>query len=257
MLKYPVSRTESMNTVLHQELFKFNGLIELAKKSLTSIKKAVKGLVVMSKDLDGLGSNLFFGQIPLMWKSKTFACLMPLGSYINNFLERLKFFGGWLEDLPPVVFWISGFFFPPAFLTGSKQNYSRKYNVAIDLVDFEFELMNERGDELKKKPVDGVYTHGLFIEAARWDREKRVLVESEPKVLFSLTPVIFFKPQRLDEFVEYANYNCPVYKTSDRRGILATTGHSTNFVLFIRVPSDKAETHWVQRGCAMITQLDD
>lgn len=59
-----------MNTVLHQELYKFNLLLEQAKTSLTNLKKAVQGLVVMSSELEGLGSNLFFGLIPVMWKKK-------------------------------------------------------------------------------------------------------------------------------------------------------------------------------------------
>lgn len=41
------------------------------------------------------------------------------------------------------------------------------------------------------------------------------------------------------------------------RGILATTGHSSNFVCFIHMPSVHSENHWVERGVAMLTQLDD
>lgn len=112
-------------------------------------------------------------------------------------------------------------------------------------------------DTYTRKPEDGVYTIGFFFEGARWDKEKMILAESLPKQLFSPAPIIFFLPLPISEMGTYPHYNCPVYKTSDRRGILATTGHSTNFILFVRVPSDLPEAHWVGRGCAMISQLDD
>jgi len=48
LLKYPVVYEESMNTVLNQELTRFNKLIKVVRSSLFDIKKALKGLILMS-----------------------------------------------------------------------------------------------------------------------------------------------------------------------------------------------------------------
>ena len=107
------------------------------------------------------------------------------------------------------------------------------------------------------RPTDGVYIRGLFIEGARWDADERQLAEAYPKILFSLAPIIWFKPVQKSNVTVLPSYSCPVYKTSERRGTLSTTGHSTNFICFINLLSVQQQDHWVRRGVAMLTQLDD
>ena len=46
--QYPTDYNESMNTVLTQEIKRFNVLIELILQSLKDMEKALKGLVMMS-----------------------------------------------------------------------------------------------------------------------------------------------------------------------------------------------------------------
>ena len=162
-LKYPVLWEQSMNTVLCQELIRFNNLLSVMRESLVNIQKAVKGLVVMSSELEVLGTALSVNRNPIMWKNRSYPSLKPLSGYIADQQLRLAFFTGWLmgEQLPS-VFWISGFFFTQAFLTGAAQNFARRYTIPIDDVIFDFEMMSE--DHYDKGPDNGVYTYGLFLE---------------------------------------------------------------------------------------------
>lgn len=54
-----------------------------------------------------------------MWASKGHLSLKPLGSWISDLIDRITFLNNWIEKGTPDVFWLSGFFFPQAFVTGT------------------------------------------------------------------------------------------------------------------------------------------
>lgn len=45
-------------------------------------------------------------------------------------------------------------------------------------------------DDITQPPAEGVYVYGLYLEGAGWDRRGCKLIESKPKVLFEMMPVV-------------------------------------------------------------------
>lgn len=105
----------------------------------------------------------------------------------------------WMKYGNPISFWISGLYFPQGFITGCLQRHARKYNIPIDSLKVDFELTNviliqedianihnsSTKDERRAykgltKREDGVYVHGLFLDAGRIDLNTKLLIDPIP-----------------------------------------------------------------------------
>lgn len=85
------------------------------------------------------------------------------------------------------------------FLTGTLQNHARKYNLPIDQLSFNYNVLPhyryqeevaeataklEYGQTLQMDdeldvPEDGVLVHGLYFDCARWDNDRMLLGDAE------------------------------------------------------------------------------
>ncbi|KAJ3057927.1 Dynein heavy chain 6, axonemal, partial [Podochytrium sp. JEL0797] len=206
----------SLSTVLMQESARFNKLLKVVSSSLSNLIKAVKGLVVMSAELDLVYTSLLNNEVPKAWAAAAYPSLKPLAAWVKDLHLRIYELQAWIDVGQPPCFWLPGFFFPQGFLTGVLQNMARKYNVPIDSLLFAYKVSEyDDGDErirndvsalaAKMKPgtslmksetsgntseqlypdEDGVLIRGLFIEGARWDRERMMLQDSHPMEMFS------------------------------------------------------------------------
>ncbi|XP_074844510.1 dynein axonemal heavy chain 14, partial [Carettochelys insculpta] len=185
----------------------------------------------------------------------------------------------------PSRFWLSGFFSPQGFLTAVLQNYARQNRSSVDSLTFGHNLLPTSPDEecnltqVKRKqniiqaafkessPTEnGVVVFGLYIDGAQWNPTTHVLEEPFIYDRFYPLPEIVFLPQQIiqarrvcpdEDQRELMHYECPLYRTPQRAGILLSTGLSTNFVTTVSLPTLRMPSHWVTRGVAMLCQLDD
>ncbi len=248
-----------MNTVLTQECMRFNVLVATVKRSLKEVALAIKGLSVMSGELEAMGNAMVQGRVPDMWKAVAYPSTKPLGAWVNDLVDRLNFLQDWIDHKKPNVYWISGFFFTQSFLTGTRQNYARKYAIPIDEISYDYRVLTpaECATANDKPADDGCFVRGLFLQSASWDSHAGVLAEAKPRELFASVPIVLLLPCKTVDIDKAAHrYPCPVYKTPERAGTLSTTGHSTNFVMTMTLPmpANLQAKHYVKRSVAMFTQ---
>uniref|UniRef100_G3ULU4 Dynein axonemal heavy chain 6 n=1 Tax=Loxodonta africana TaxID=9785 RepID=G3ULU4_LOXAF len=274
--KDPQGRLNSLTTVLGQEVDRFNNLLKLIHTSLETLNKAIAGLVVMSEEMEKVYNSFLNNQVPSLWSNTAYPSLKPLGSWVKDLILRTSFVDLWLKRGQPKSFWISGFFFPQGFLTGTLQNHARKYNLPIDELSFKYNVIPayrdqaavieaaktvKFGQELPMdvelpSPEDGVLVHGMFMDASRWDDKEMVIEDALPGQMNPMLPMVHFEPQQNYEPCPTL-YHSPLYKTGARAGTLSTTGHSTNFVVTVLLPSKRSKDYWIAKGSALLCQLNE
>lgn len=75
-----------MNTVLAQEVIRYNRLLVIMASMLKDVQKALVGDVVMSEALDKMANSLFNNAVPDAWNAVGFLSLKPLASWVNDML---------------------------------------------------------------------------------------------------------------------------------------------------------------------------
>lgn len=258
---FPTDYTNSMNTVLQQEARRYNNLLVVIKSSLHDVQRAIKGEIAMIPTIENNCLSMSIGKLPAQWASKSYPSIKPLSSYVTDLVTRLEYLQSWIRNGEPRVFWLPGFYFTQSFITAILQNYARRSQVQIDLVTLKNEITayENVGQVVEQQ---GVLIHGVYLEGARWDRGTCYLEDPISRILFDNVPILDMIAIEVNEGVldhdkKETEYDAPLYQTTERRGTLSTTGHSTNFIMFLKFRSRRPIQHWINRGTAVFCQLND
>ena len=73
------------------------------------------------------------------------------------------------------------------------QSTARKNELPLDKMCLTCEVTKKQAGEVQQNQREGAYTHGLFMEGARWDIHTGSIAESVLKDLYPSMPVMYIK----------------------------------------------------------------
>lgn len=102
-------------------------VIKEVHNTLTDLKLAIEGTIVMSQGLRKSLDSMYDARIPDKWLKVSWESA-TLGFWYTELLERDQQFRHWCTHGKSKVFWMTGFFNPQGFLTAMRQVYSFNIN---------------------------------------------------------------------------------------------------------------------------------
>ncbi|XP_006824996.1 dynein axonemal heavy chain 8-like, partial [Saccoglossus kowalevskii] len=237
----------SMNIFLRQELDRMQRVISLVRQTLSDLKLAIEGTIIMSENLRDALDNMYDARIPALWRKISWQS-STLGFWFTELIERNTQFSSWIFETRPNAFWMTGFFNPQGFLTAMRQEVTRAHKGwALDSVTLHNEVIRSYKEDISSPPQEGVYVYGLYLDGAAWDRRGCKLIESTPKVLFTMLTVVHVFAINSTAPKDPRLYQCPVYKKPGRTDL--------TYITPLWLKTQQSPDHWCLRGVALLCDI--
>eukprot|EP00946_MAST-07B_sp_MAST-7B-sp1_P001405 g1405.t1 len=275
--------------LLLQEITRMNTLLQAMRTSMVDLQKGLNGELNMSEGMEHLLEAMSINQVPgrnvfhrTSWEKHAWWSRKTLATWFPELLSRNKQLVEWREDLiMPYCMWFPGLFNPMAYLTALMQITGRVRGFPLDNMSTQTYVTTITDvSSVKGHPEDGVLSHGLFIEGARWgamDDEDEACVDGEPDLyevtgvkcgghvcdsylfeLMPMLPVMYFKAVEVQPEWEPTNegylrhdstvYDCPLYVTRFR---------GPTYTVMCQLKTVDPVHRWILAGVAIICQEDE
>lgn len=216
------------------------------------MKRALKGEIGMSSELDELALSLLNGFLPVRWAKLAPQTEKKLGSWMDHFGGRIKQYNNWVKNGEPAVIWLSGLHIPESYLTALVQTSCRIKGWALDKSTLYTIVTKTRNpDEYKKKPEHGCLVRGLYLEGAQWDMDEGCLKRQAPKELIFEMPIMEIIPVEASKLKLKDSLKTPVYVTQNRKNAMGV-----GLVFEADLHTLEHPSHWILQGVALVLNID-
>ncbi len=250
LIKRQGGYTVPLNVFLGQEIDKLQILIGAMRATLTDLRLAIQGTIIMSAALQASLDALYDARVPPHWLKVSWPS-STLGYWLADMLRRCDQNTTWLETKRPMAYWLAGFYNPQGFLTAVKQEITRAHTGwALDSVVVNTSVLKiEDHTAIQAPPSEGVYIYGLVLDGGGWSRKTGSLVDAPAKVLSVPLPILHVGAQNTPLQGLTKMYRCPVYTLPSRCDF--------NFVFDVYLPTADPPIKWILRGAALLCTTNE
>ncbi|XP_015433237.1 PREDICTED: dynein heavy chain 12, axonemal-like [Dufourea novaeangliae] len=239
---------EPLHRILLCEIRLLKHILTIITQNLNNLNLAFDGYLPFTDSLNTISEEIYKCKVPNTWKKlQSINVTDNLGYYINNLVKRIEFLQQWWNEDCPKIVWLDALFFGKMFFSAISLSFSKKYNVPIEEVCLEFEVIIEEETDTKS---DVYFIRGLHLSGAQWNVKKNILAENSTNVFWQNMPPICVKFLQNKKDTDKA-YECPVYVAAIQRTDKNIKSTSQNYVISIPLITDGHEAHWIKCGTAL------
>uniref|UniRef100_A0ACB8FC48 Uncharacterized protein n=1 Tax=Sphaerodactylus townsendi TaxID=933632 RepID=A0ACB8FC48_9SAUR len=136
---------------------------------------------------------------------------------------------------------------------------------ALDSVVLCNEVTKWMKDDITAPPAEGVYVYGLYLEGAGWDKRNMKLIDSKPKVLFEMMPVIRIYAENNREHMANSDTmalmmlveprglsHAPVRATQKRQPLMVLISHGATTAITLQSHGDSSRVRGMSPGLCRV-----
>lgn len=266
-------------------------MLTAIRESVADLLANIDGQYPRPLEIEALWGRIQENKIPDKWRRVSFqTAYVSLADYIVELGLKLDFWRMVAASDGKAIasYWLPAFFDPRSFLTALMQARARYEEIPMKDLRNDYEVLEVASVSEPCKEKHAVHLHGLALEGADWNWERKLLVETTKSTRFVAFPVVKVRTVHLgkasaatplesgqgpnakkkkkkqpagdqgtgaEAVPGVQKFRCPVYRTTSRlsTGLVAADNAP---VEYLRLNTLERPERWAKRAVALLLETD-